>query len=481
VSTTPPTSQPSAFRRWFAYAATVVVVAAGTFAVLLLWQNIAQRKEEGAQQHAVRIVELTEDVLDPEEWGKYYPRQYDGYRRTVDNERTKHGGSEAEPPQKLDIFKSLRTLYDGYPFSVDFRAARGHAYMLSDQDQTERVKQFKQYGACLHCHASIIPVYRRLGREAGVGDDRPREQLMKGFAQVCPMPLAEARKLVAHPVACVDCHDPKTTALRVTRPGFLNGIAAFARGEAPAPHLPSVEAWRAGKRTGDYDPNAEATRQELRSMVCGQCHVEYYFKGPEKLVTYPWDKGLQVQQIEEYYDGQKFSDWEHPLTGAPMLKAQHPEWEMWSQGIHARSKVACADCHMPYRREGAVKVSDHQVRSPLLDVAASCQTCHRFAEGELKARAEAIQERNRSLVGRAEAALLDQVRAIEAARKGGADDKLGKARELHRKAQWRLDFVLSENSMGFHAPQEAARVLGEAIDYARQGQVEALKATPAAP
>src|SRR5262245_58200712 len=136
MSTPPATPRPAAPRPWLAYAITVVLVAAATFGVLLLWQNIAQRKREGQEQHAFRVVELTEDVIDPEEWGKYYPRQYDGYRRTVDNERTRHGGSEAEPPQRLDIFKSLRTLYDGYPFSVDFRTARGHAYMLSDQDQT---------------------------------------------------------------------------------------------------------------------------------------------------------------------------------------------------------------------------------------------------------------------------------------------------------------------------------------------------------
>ena len=43
--------------------------------------------------------------------------------------------------------------------------------------------------------------------------------------------------------------------------------------------------------------------------------------------------------------------------------------------------------------------------------------------------------------------------------------------ELQRKAQFRLDFIYAENSMGFHAPQETARILAGAIDYARQGQL----------
>jgi nitrite reductase (cytochrome c-552) len=461
------------------YVLTILVVAAITFAVMLLWQNVNQRKQE-ARQHVFRVVELTETTIDPAEWGKNYPRQYDSYRRTVDTQRTRHGGSEAV--QKLDIFTSLKTAYAGYPFSVDFRAARGHAYMLSDQDQTERVKQFKQFGACLHCHASVQPLYRQTGKEAGVPDSQPREQLMKGFEQICGMPLEDARKLVSHPVTCLDCHDPQTLELRITRPGFLNGIVALAESGEPVAPFASLDSWRNGDRKQPYDPNEHASRQELRSMVCTQCHVEYYFKGENKVVTYPWHKGMKVEQIESYYDEAGFQDWEHPLTGAAMLKAQHPETEMWAQGIHARSGVACADCHMPYKREGAIKVSDHHVRSPLLNVALACQTCHRSTEAELLSRAEAIQDRTKALLTRAEDALVDEISAIEGALKEGAsDERLKAARDFHRKAQWRLDFVLSENSMGFHASQESARILGEAIDYARQGQVEAIKAAARPP
>jgi nitrite reductase (cytochrome c-552) len=164
------------------------------------------------------------------------------------------------------------------------------------------------------------------------------------------------------------------------------------------------------------------------------------------------------------------------VSGAPALKAQHPEFEMWSQGIHARSGVACADCHMPYKREGAIKISDHHIRSPMLNIARSCQTCHHYSEDEIELRVKSIQDRTKGLMTRAEEANLDLIEAIDDAKKAGAtDEQLARPRDLHRKAQWRLDFVAAENSMGFHAPQETARLLGESIDLARQGQVDVAK------
>jgi nitrite reductase (cytochrome c-552) len=264
--------------------------------------------------------------------------------------------------------------------------------------------------------------------------------------------------------------------LRVTRPGFLNGIARLAKSDDPVPHLPSVERWRQGPRKSDYDPNKEASRQEMRSMACGQCHVEYYFKGDGKLLTYPWHNGLKVQQIEKYYDDEAWKDFTHEVSGAPVLKAQHPEFEMWSQGIHARSGVSCADCHMPYVRQGAIKVSDHHVRSPLLNISRACQQCHNYSERELLGRAEAIQERTQGLLSRAEDACMDAIKALEeAGKRGASDEQLTAARKLQRQAQWRMDFVAAENSLGFHAPQESARILGEAIDYGRQAELAATR------
>jgi nitrite reductase (cytochrome c-552) len=287
-------------------------------------------------------------------------------------------------------------------------------------------------------------------KKAGNGD------LIKGFEKFNQMPFVEARKLVSHPVACIDCHDSSTMQLRVTRPGFIEGIRAY----------------KATQGIQNYDVNKQATRQEMRAYVCGQCHVEYYFKGPEKRLVYPWAKGLKVEEIQAYYDEAQFKDWTHADTGAPVLKAQHPEFEMWNQGIHARSGVTCADCHMPYKREGALKISDHHVRSPVLNINRACQTCHKWPEEELKARVETIQERTYKLRNVAMDALMDLIKDLKAAKGAGKTDKeLATAQDFQRKAQFYLDFVEAENSTGFHAPQEAARILGESVDFSRKGQI----------
>ena len=442
------------------FGATAILAALVAVGGVALLVNIVERKQE-ARNPFYRVVELTDDIEDPAVWGKNFPLQYDGYRKTVDQVRTRFGGSEAVPrtptqadprsivsQSKLEEDPRLKAMWAGYAFARDFREERGHAYMLVDQTYTERQVAAKQPGTCLHCHASVYVPYRKQGQ----GD------LIKGFEAMNQMSFAEARKLVTHPVACIDCHASDTMQLRVTRPGFIEGIRAL----------------KASQGVRDYDVNTMATRQEMRAYVCGQCHVEYYFKGAEKRLVYPWTKGLKVEEILAYYDEAKFRDWVHAETGAPVLKAQHPEFELWSQGIHARSGVACADCHMPYVREGALKISDHHVRSPLLNVSRACQTCHRWPEAELLARVDQIQSRHFALRNRAMDALMDLIQDLKAARAAGKGDaELGPAQDFQRKAQFFLDFVEAENSTGFHAPQEAARILGESIDFARRGQLAA--------
>jgi nitrite reductase (cytochrome c-552) len=434
---------------------TAVVTAVVAVATLALLINIFERKQE-ARNPFYRVVELTDETVDPEIWGKNFPMQYDAYKRTVDQKRTRSEAvprtpTDADPrsivaQSRLEDDPRLKTMWAGYAFSRDFREERGHAYMLTDQIFTERQIAAKQPGTCLHCHASVYVAYK----QAGGGD------LIKGFEKLNQMPYAEAVKNVKHPVACIDCHDPRTMALRVTRPGFIEGIRAL----------------KASQGIKDYDVNQQATRQEMRAYVCGQCHVEYYFKGPEKRLTYPWFKGIKVENILAYYEEIGFSDWTHALTGAGVLKAQHPEFEMYNQGIHARSGVACADCHMPYVREGALKISDHWVRSPALNITRACQTCHKWSEEELRARIFTIQDRTFELRNAAIDALMALIADIQAAQKNGAGEaELKEARSFQRKAQFYADFIEAENSMGFHAPEEAARILALSIDFSRKGQV----------
>jgi nitrite reductase (cytochrome c-552) len=429
--------------------------AVAAFASIALLTNIMERRQEATSPFP-RIVELNDTITDPAVWGQNFPLQYESYLRTVDQQRTRYGGSEALPrtpteadprswvsQSRIEEDPRLRTMWAGYAFATDFREERGHAYMLEDQLFTQRQNVAPQPGTCLHCHASVYVPYRT----AGDGD------LMAGWERLNALPYAEARQFVTHPVACIDCHEPNTMRLRVTRPGFLEGIAALKR---------------ATEGIEDYDPNTMATRQEMRTFVCGQCHVEYYFRGTEKRLVYPWAKGLKADSILAYYEENQVRDWTHGITGAAALKAQHPEFELYNQGIHARAGVACADCHMPYERVGAMKVSDHHVRSPLLNADRACQTCHHATPDEMRARAEQIQDRTFELRNLAMDALIDLIDEISADTTAAG---VVEARGYQRRAQFFLDFIEAENSMGFHAPQEAARILGHSLDQSRRGMV----------
>jgi nitrite reductase (cytochrome c-552) len=503
-----------------------LIAAVGTALVAWVLVTMYGRKQE-ARHPFVRVAEVTEVSTNPKPWGLNWPHHFDRWKSTAGDKF--YGGSSAMPESKLDQQPWLKRLYAGYAFSIDYREARGHAYMLYDQGVTERVTQKPQAGACLHCHASTTVLYRKVGLEA-LGQPSDEAALAKefnmpavrrGFEEVStknyqevlsmlvqlpdgapgqgpvfpmppaggftgefagqPVPENHPDMGVAHPVTCIDCHDPQTMSIRVTRPGFMQGIADLAAGDAPVPHLPSVEQWRRGDRSEPYDPNERATRQEMRSFVCGQCHVEYYC-ATRMTLTFPWKNGLRAEDIEqtwaetEFPDGGEFHDYVHGETGALAFKAQHPEFELWSQGVHARAGVSCADCHMPYERVGAAKLSNHHVRSPLVNLNAACQTCHHVSEDQLRERIETIQSRNLALLETAAGAMTDMLDAILEAKAFGADEQdLAEVYDLQRKAMWRLDYISSENSRGFHADQEAARVLGESINYSRLAEAMAIR------
>lgn len=435
-----------------------VLTAVVTFGIAALLVNIFERKQE-ARNPFFKVVEITDETPDPAHWGKNFPLHYASYKSTVDMQRTRYGGSEGQPhspkkgdgrsvvsQSKIEEDPRLKRMWAGYAFSVDFREERGHAYMLLDQETTRRVLEFPQPGTCINCHASAYTAYKKLGN----GD------IFAGFEKLNQMTYGEARKNVEHPVACIDCHEPTSMKLRITRPAFIEGIKAF----------------KASQGIANYDVQTMATAQEMRSYVCGQCHVEYYFKGPEKRLTFPWHKGLKVENITAYYDEVKHKDFAHKESGAPVLKAQHPEFEMYNQGVHARSGVSCADCHMPYKREGGLKISDHHVRSPLLNINRACQGCHHFSEQEMKDRVETIQQRFFSARNIAMDALMELITDLQEAKaKGATEADLAKSYDFQRKAQFYLDFVEAENSTGFHAPQEAMRILTESVDFSRKGQI----------
>jgi nitrite reductase (cytochrome c-552) len=431
--TTQSTPNPQSPRRpilWLIIAFIAGAIIMATLAALLV--NIQQRKAE-AVEYPLLVVEIAADELDPAVWGQNFPRQYDSFTKTQDDTiSTPFGGSVVY--SKLERYPAMVRIWAGYAFSVDHNEERGHYYAKIDQENTERVQIVDQPGACINCHAAEAP-----GLIAEMG-----------WEEFNHTPYNDLVGELHFGTSCADCHDPETMDLRITRPALINAMS---------------------ERGVDL---AQATRQEMRTYVCAQCHVEYYFQGDNKVLTFPWSQGTTIDDIEAHYDAYGFTDWTHKETNAPMIKIQHPEYEMWTTSIHARSGVACADCHMPYVRDGAVKVSDHWLRSPLTNLNNACQTCHKQDEIELEERVATIQNRTAELLRQAEEALLDAIDAIVAAQDGGAtDEELATARQLHRRASLRWDFVSSENSTGFHSPQESARILADAIDFARQAQIEA--------
>ncbi|HEX6056739.1 MAG TPA: ammonia-forming cytochrome c nitrite reductase subunit c552 [Intrasporangium sp.] len=434
-----------------------------TFVIAALLVNIVERQAEDRTTF-VKVAELDEQTYDPSVWGQNFPPEYEGWKATTQMEPKDIAKREptAQDPRtttahsKIEADPRLVTMWQGYAFSIDYREPRGHAYMLIDQRYTKRVLERPQPGACLNCHASLPEITTKLGN----GDQAA------GWAAMNKMPYNEATKLATHPVSCIDCHDPETMALRITRPAFIDGIRAL----------------KASQGVQNYDVNKQATVQEMRSFTCAQCHVEYYFKGEGKTLTFPWDRGLTVDNALEYYDEVGWTDFTHKLTGAQALKAQHPDYETYSQGVHAKAGVTCVDCHMSYKREGAMKITDHQVRSPMTNEATinqACLTCHNTTETDMRERVETIHDRYEHAKNVSFDALDALIKDIEKARASGtAADRVATAQSYQRKAQFFLDYVVSENSRGFHAPQYTLRILNDATDASRLGQLALVGVEP---
>lgn len=251
-----------------------------------------------------------------------------------------------------------------------------------------------------------------------------------------------------HPASCLDCHEPRSMKLRVGRKAFIDALS------------------RRGIEI------AKASDQDLRTYLCAQCHSTYAF-GKDEALDFPHEKGLKSEEVLKALDARQTADWTHPGSGTPMLKLRGPSYELWSQGIHASRGVTCTDCHMPYVREEGSRIASHQLHRPLRNpLEAQCAPCHRWPEGELKARVQDIRARHQELEQRAEAALVSAHRAM-------AHHPDPEARRLLRQAQAHWDFVASEGSGGFHAPQEAARNLALAIDLARQAELRVRSSSPA--
>ncbi len=415
---------------WVAYAlffATVVVV----FLAGLFGASIVERRSETVQRFNL-VKEIPGYEPRNEIWGESFPRQYESYLSTSDtNFVSKYGGSKMRDMLASD--PKLVVLWAGYAFSRDYNQGRGHYYAIKDIRNTLRTA-VPQPATCWTCKSTDVP---RLMQKMGV-------------ANYYKSHWDELGSEVVNAIGCQDCHDPKTMNLRITRPALAEAF----------------------QRQGKDIRNA--THQEMRSLVCAQCHVEYYFKGKtEKYLTFPWDKGLDVSRMEEYYDEVDHVDFVHTISKTPILKAQHPDWELAQAGIHAQRGVSCADCHMPYKSEGGVKFTDHHVRSPLSNIAGSCQVCHRESEATLTANVNERQDKVKELLEASEEAIVKaHIEAKAAWDSKATEEQMKPILKMIRHAQWRWDFIAASHGGSFHAPLESARILATSIQRAEEARKE---------
>lgn len=424
------------------FVVTIVVV----FLLGLLASSIINRKSEAKYKYVPNVV-IGENEPRNEEWGKNYPREYQSYMQTADTSfRSFQGGSAsidmlAEDPRMV-------VLWAGYAFSKDYTQGRGHYYAIEDIQNSLRTAapEHKEDGpmpaTCWTCKGPDVP---RLMDEHGVGEF---------YAGTWAENVSE----VVNPIGCADCHDPNNMKLRITRPALVEAFQAMGK-----------------------DIN-QSTHQEMRSLVCAQCHVEYYFDknkpGHEgtSYLTFPWRDGVAFEDMEKYYDEIGFSDWTHAISKTPMLKAQHPDYEIYLTGVHADRGVSCADCHMPYKSEGGQKFTDHHLQSPLNNVANSCQVCHR--EETQKLITNVYDRQRKSLENRIK--LEDQlvkahIEAGKAWELGATDVQMKDILMSIRHAQWRWDFSAASHGASFHSPVEMGRIIGSGIAEATEARVKLVR------
>ncbi len=419
---------------WLLFLVTVIVVVL----LAVFATSIFERKNEAF--YTMQMVKpIADDEARNEVWGENFPREYETYRKTLEtNFASKHGGSVMT--DYLEKYPELVVMWAGYGFSKDYSQGRGHGYAIEDIRNTLRTGGNVDSPMPATCWTCKSP-------------DVPRVMEKVGIAEFYKGTWKEKGHDIVNPIGCGDCHDNKTMALKISRPALVEAFE------------------RQGKKMEDF------SRQEMRSLVCAQCHVEYYFDKKKvegaQYLTFPWDKGFSAEDMEKYYDEIEFSDWTHKLSKAPMLKAQHPDYELFMTGVHAKRGVSCTDCHMPYKSEGGVKFTDHHIQSPLANVANSCQVCHREETATLLTDVYERQDKIEELRRIAEKGLAaSHLEAKIAWDNNATEAEMKPILTLIRHAQWRWDWVAAANGLGFHSPVEAMRVLGTSLDKIGEARKE---------
>jgi nitrite reductase (cytochrome c-552) len=406
----------------------------------------------------VKTVQIPDGEIDPAVWGKAYPAEYELWKKTEEpapagKSKYKRGfTTDKITYDKLSEFPYMALLFNGWGFGVEYNEPRGHANMLRDQLEVDP-SRVKSGGACLTCKTPYAP---RFVKEKGI------DYFSKPYLEVLGWIPEKHRKLG---VACIDCHDNKDMSLRLSRDFTL--IKAL--------------------QVMGTDPE-KLSRQEMRTAVCAQCHVTYMVqKSPEMKsinVIFPWEGSkwgnISVENvIKKLRSDESYKEWKQGVTGFKMAFIRHPEFELFSDNsVHWKAGAACADCHMPYTIVGSSKVSDHRVESPLKNDLKACQQCHTESVDWLKDQVTTIQDRTVSLMLRSGYATATVAKLFEMVHKAQAEGKqidkalYDKAKDSYEEAFYRVVFVGAENSIGFHNPTEATRILGDATAFA--GKAEGL-------
>lgn len=365
-----------------------------------------------------------EMIVNPEEWKDKFPQIYASFMKTSTmgddiTENSELGGSH--PIDYLEKYPNIAILYEGIGFAKEYYEARGHYYALED---VMNITRPKKGASCLACKTAE---YEKLYVENG--------------DELFLMDFQKTAQDIEFGITCYNCHrNTPGEGVQTTSVQFNNAV-----------------------------PNLES-QLKPGTQACAQCHVEYYMDKETNAVILPWDNGTDIDQIETYYDDMGFSDWEHPRTGTPLIKVQHPETEMYAGSLHDSMTVSCADCHMPRVTENGEEYKSHWVTSPLKTPTESCGKCHSNNIEGIVTAVENIQKD----VEQQEVEVSDMlVKLVSDFAKAIEDKKLDDAqidelRSLHRKAQYRWDFVFVENSTGFHNPGKARNALEEAKTYAQE-------------
>ena len=354
------------------------------------------------------------------DWSEQYPYIYASWLAEGDN---------SEVTDYLVDYPMLKTLYEPYGFSKDYKAARAHQYTITDVVETKRTGENSK-ASCWTCKT---PQFTNMVNEQGV------EAYGGSF-----MELAE---VFTEPVSCYTCHANQPGTFTVTHTYLIDGV-----GE-------------------DF----ETIDAEILS--CGQCHNEYYFDpGNGGAVTLPHDSlaSMHPDEILAYFndgsnfpDGQPFADYVNPRTGVRQIKVQHPELETFlSEGSPHRNDYTCADCHMGTAvAEDGTRYADHSLKSPLDNSALlsnTCSSCHEDLAAEVHEDQARIEAKTYSIGYELEFLTERLAKAVEENELEEA--QLEEIRSLARDAQFYWDFVFVENAEGMHNPELTDYCLDKAAE-----------------